>query len=118
MAETLSVMGVFDQIDQNTLARYCVAYVRWRRAIRFITENGEFFTVKDAAGKTLNVKLFPQVHVADKVAKELTKLEQEMGLTPSSRTRINVTDSKKAGKAGTEESGKARFFTPAPLKLA
>jgi P27 family predicted phage terminase small subunit len=114
-------MGVLAQTDSRVLIRYCDAYARWRECVAMMAEHGQWMvmTKTEEDGSQITVhKARPQFKMARELATELTALEREMGLTPSSRTRINVTDSKKAGKAGTEESGKARFFTPAPLKLA
>lgn len=83
-------MRVLTKIDGNALARYCQTWVRWRRAEEFIARNGEVYTLKDDKGQVRCVMQWPQVSIANKLAIQLLRLEQEFGLTPSARTRIQV----------------------------
>ena len=45
---------------------------------------------KDESGKVKCFQQWPQVAIANKLAIQLTRLEQEFGMTPSARTRIQV----------------------------
>ncbi len=63
---------------------------RWRKADAFLQKNGETYTLRDEAGKVKMLLPFPQVSIAGGLAQQLTRLEQELGLTPSARTRIRV----------------------------
>lgn len=86
----LVFMGVVTQADRNALARYCQTWARWKKAEEFIQKYGETYPLKDEKG---NVKCFmpwPQVSISNQMSQTLTRLEQEFGLTPSARTRINV----------------------------
>jgi P27 family predicted phage terminase small subunit len=87
----LEQMGVLTRIDVNALARYCRLWSRWRRAEKFIEEKGEVYTLRDEKGNVRCVQQFPQVGIANKLAQQLTRLEQEFGMTPSARTRIQIT---------------------------
>jgi P27 family predicted phage terminase small subunit len=101
----LEGMGVLTQIDGNALSRYCRLWVRWRKAEAFIDEHGEMYPLKDEAGKLKCVQQWPQVAIAAKLAQQLTRLEQEFGMTPSARARIQLSvPIKKAA------SAKAHFF--------
>lgn len=86
----LEQMGVLTRIDGNALARYCVLWCRWKRAEQFIAKHGEAYPIKDEKGNLKYLHQFPQVGVANKLAVQLTRLEQEFGMTPSARTRIRV----------------------------
>ncbi len=48
------------------------------------------YPLKDEAGQTKCFQQWPQVAIAHKLALQLTRLEQEFGMTPSARTRIPV----------------------------
>lgn len=86
----LQSMGVLTRIDGNALARYCKLWARWRKAEAFIDQHGEVYPLKDEKGKVKYLAQFPQVNIAANLAQQLTRLEQEFGLTPSARTRIHV----------------------------
>lgn len=106
----LAGMGVLSAIDGNALARYCQLWSRWRKAEAFLRKHGEVYPLKDEAGKVKYLQPFPQVSIAANLAQQLTKLEQEFGLTPSARTRIQALQS-----AAPQErpSAKSRFFESA-----
>jgi len=86
----LHAMGVLARIDQDALAAYCKAYARWRNAEEFIQHKGEVYTIKDDNGRVRYVQQWPQVSIAQQMYKTILRLQQEFGLTPSSRSRINV----------------------------
>lgn len=88
--QTLSSMGVLSVVDGDAIAGYCQAWVRWVRAERFIQEHGEVYQVKDDKGRVTVVRPFPQVSIARHLLDRLTKLQQQFGLTPSSRSSMQV----------------------------
>ena len=90
VAPQLERMGVLTRIDENALARYCQLWARWKAAELFIARHGEAYPIKDEKGNLKYLHQFPQVGVANKLAVQLTRLEQEFGMTPSARTRIRV----------------------------
>ena len=87
----LSAMGILTKVDGNALARYCRFWSRWRKAEDFITERGEMYPLKDDQGNVKCFQQWPQVAIAHKLSQQLTKLEQEFGMTPSARARIQLT---------------------------
>lgn len=99
-------MGVLTKADGNALARYCRLWSRWRKAEDFIDEHGLVYPLKDDAGNVKCVQQWPQVAVAHKLAQQLTRLEQEFGLTPSSRARLQMP----AASAHAPDHDKSRFF--------
>ena len=102
----LERMRVLTRIDGNALTRYCRLWSRWRAAEQFIKDRGEMYPIKDDAGKVKWFQQWPQVAIANKLAQQLTRLEQEFGMTPSARSRIQLMQD-----ATPFESSKARFFT-------
>ena len=84
----LQQMGVLTQIDGNALCRYCQFWSRWKKAELFIAKHGEVYPLKDEQGKLKCLVQIPQVAIAHKLGALLTRLEQEFGLTPSSRARL------------------------------
>ena len=89
----LDAMGVLTRVDRNALIRYTQTWASWRRCVEFINKHGESYPMKDKAGQPVGFKAFPQVKIANELAVQLGKLEQQFGLTPSARTRLEVIDS-------------------------
>jgi P27 family predicted phage terminase small subunit len=102
----LEKTGVLTRIDGNALARYCHFWSRWRKAEQFIAERGEMYPLKDEAGNVRYVQAWPQVAIANKLAQQLLRLEQEFGLTPAARTRIQVSGNEQRPM----DPEKARYF--------
>ena len=90
LAPLLEGMGVLTRIDGNALARYCRLWSRWRKMEAFIEEKGEMYPLRTEDGGVKCFQQWPQVAIANKLAQQLTRLEQEFGLTPSARTRIHI----------------------------
>ena len=86
----LHQMGVLAKIDGNAITRYCRLWSRWVAAEKFIEKHGESYPLKDSNGKVKCYQQFPQVAIAHRLSIALTKLEGEFGMTPASRTRIEV----------------------------
>ena len=102
---TLENMGVLARVDGNALARYCRLWSRWRKAEAFLDKHGEMYPLKGEGGQVKYFQQWPQVSIATKLAQQLTRLEQEFGMTPSARTRIQVDSA-----ASEIPNGKSRFF--------
>jgi len=102
----LEGMGVLTRADVNALSRYCRLWSRWRKAELFIDEHGEVYPLKDDVGHVKCVQQWPQVSIANKLAQQLTRLEQEFGLTPSARARLQLAPEPK----DKPTHGKERFF--------
>lgn len=82
---------ILTKIDGNALGRYCLLWSRWRQAEDFIRRFGTTYPIKDGRGNIKCFAQFPQVSIAHRLALLLGKLEQEFGLTPSSRSRVVIT---------------------------
>lgn len=114
LAPQLEQMGVLTQIDGRALARYCDVWVRWYKARDFLRQHGDTYPLKDESGKVKYLQQFPQVAIANKLATQLTRLEQEFGMTPASRARIQVTPD--ARPMTPEEAELERFFFNNPVR--
>lgn len=102
----LECMGVLTRIDGNALGRYCRLWSRWRKAEAYLDKHGEIYPLKDDQGRIKCVQQWPQVAIAIKLAQQLTRLEQEFGMTPSARARLSV-----PGPPRASSTSKGRYFT-------
>jgi len=82
-------MGVLSRIDRNAIVRYCIFWSQWHQAQQFLAKNGLVYPIKDGNGKVKCLAAFPHVAIVSKVGLLLTKFEQEFGMTPSARMRID-----------------------------
>lgn len=86
----LAQMGTLAKSDAQAIARYCDQVVRWVAAAEFLKKYGETYPLKDDKGKVRCFQQFPQVGIVNKLSVSILRLEQEFGLTPSSRARLKV----------------------------
>lgn len=87
LAENLSQLGVLTQIDMAAFAAYCQSYARWKEAQEHINSEGSVFeTDKGYQQQT------PWVGIANTNQKLMLQAASEFGLTPSSRSRIVVSN--------------------------
>ncbi len=86
----LKRMRVLALVDRDALVAYCVTYARWHKAEKFLVEHGEVYPIKDAVGRVLSMAQFPQVAIARNLLQAVRAYQQEFGLTPSSRTRLQA----------------------------
>ena len=107
----LEAIGVLTKIDGNALARYCRLFVRWKQCDAFVRKYGETYTTgyhkdeKTGVSKPTSFQQFPEVGIINKLGPQLLKIEQEFGLTPAARARIQVTP-----RPAAQTQGKERFF--------
>lgn len=85
MAKILESIGILTEIDKAAFAGYCQAYARWKEAEEFLTKHGTIF--KTPSGYIQQV---PQVSIAQTYLKIMKDFSSEFGLTPASRTRIQI----------------------------
>jgi len=90
IAPKLKNMGVLSEVDGDALANYCDAWSRWKKATLFLQKNGDVYTLKDGAGNPKCVAQWPQVAIARNMVLIMNRYQQEFGLTPSARSRINL----------------------------
>ncbi len=90
----LEGLDVLATADGRLIARYCRLSVRLEALDVFIEEHGVVYPLKTAKGTLLSFRIFPTVKAAEKIADQLLRIEQELGLSPASRARLSVTPAK------------------------
>lgn len=108
-------IGLARSVDGFALERYCIMVVWWRDAVAFVDKNQSTYPVRAEGkngkpGRLLDFREFPQAAAARKLAQQLVLLEREFGLTPASRSRLQVA-AESASKGDINEL-KAKFFAP------
>ena len=86
----LKRMRVLSAVDADALTAYCQTWARWKRAEEFLEKHGDVYPLRDDGGNIRCMQQFPQVAIARNLAQLLKAYQQEFGLTPSARTRIEV----------------------------
>lgn len=84
--KTLEGMGILTLAEHSVLELYCVTYSQWRNLSAFVA-NGNCTVVTDRGGTATS----PEANQVHKYSATLIKLMAELGLTPSSRSRIHAT---------------------------
>ena len=87
-APILKKLGLLTVIDHATFEAYCKTYSQW---VRYTAAGAKSPVVKMKAKTGIEYPAInPFVTLADKALKHLKGLAAELGLTPSSRSRINA----------------------------
>jgi P27 family predicted phage terminase small subunit len=87
LSKELAALGLLTGLDRNLLAAYCQAHAMWTEAVASIARYGTM--VKSPNGYPMQS---PYVAVANKQVDIMVRIAAELGMTPSSRTRIRVGD--------------------------
>ncbi len=85
LARMLNEIGLLTQIDRGVLAAYCQGYGRWVEAERKLAVTPPI--LKTPAGY---VQVSPWITIANRQVELMTRLMGELGLSPSSRSRLAV----------------------------
>jgi P27 family predicted phage terminase small subunit len=85
MCKVLFAQGLLTDMDRAALAAYCQDWSRWVRAERMVLATGE--VLKGDNGLYQN----PYLAVANRAQLDMRNLLVEFGMTPSSRTRLQIT---------------------------
>jgi len=91
VAKQLADVGILTNLDKSALVVYCEAWARWRIATDHVHAEGMLVT---QPGGYLAQN--PYLSIANKAFDHLQKLMVEFGMTPSSRTRIEVPPAEQA----------------------
>lgn len=86
MARRLAKLGLLTEIDGAALAAYCTAYGRWVEAERNVQKYGTVMLSPDKGWPVQS----PYLSIANKAMEQMHKFLTEFGMTPSSRSRIQV----------------------------
>ncbi len=84
LAAELRACRVLTKADREGLELYAINYELWRRAVEDLTTNGLTYEVEGRRMRN------PAAAAANDHAKICIKLLTEFGLTPSSRTRVQI----------------------------
>ena len=90
VSKNLKQAGILTNLDNHALMLYCEAYARWVDA----NDNLKLEGVVIIAKSGFPVQS-PYLAIANKAFDQMTKLLTEFGMTPSSRSKVQVTDIKK-----------------------
>ena len=85
LAQSLNAIGLLTQVDRAALAAYCQCYGRWVEAERKLAETPVI--LKTPAGY---VQPSPWLSISTKQLELMAKFMAEIGLTPSSRSRLAI----------------------------
>ena len=81
----LITLGLLTSVDRAALAAYCAAYARWAEAEEKLQQFGTVIKTKNG-----NPVQSPFVGVANRALELMHKFLTEFGMTPASRTRLQV----------------------------
>lgn len=83
----LDRLGILSEVDGAALAGYCQCYARWAQCEKRLEKKGLTFTTPSGY-----VQQRPEVSMAQKYLQLVKAFCAEFGLTPSSRSRIELPD--------------------------
>ena len=78
-------MGIISEIDSAALASYCTAWATYVKACNKLKRQQEVM-ISDLGGMYQN----PWVAIRNKAMEQIRQFSSEFGMTPSSRTRIQL----------------------------
>lgn len=81
----LQAMGVIAEIDRAVLAAYCTAYKDYVNAEKELEKEGDVIFYESG-----NAAQNPRVGIKNKAIEKMVKIAAEFGMTPSSRSRLEV----------------------------
>jgi P27 family predicted phage terminase small subunit len=90
VTKALDDMGLLYTCDRNALTRYCQYWARWKTGEEFLQKHGKRLPAKDNQGNVISFTPMPECRRSLELARELSLLAGEFGLTPSARSRLEV----------------------------
>lgn len=112
MARALLVCGLLSRLDRAALAAYCVAWSRWVEAEKQLKSEG--LMVKTPNGYQ---QPSPWLAIANKSLEQLRAFAGEFGMTPATRSRVEILPVPRAGDLARDEK-KRLLFGNGDSKLA
>lgn len=85
MSKELSDIGLLTRIDRAMFAGYCQAWGRWVEAELAMAEKGPVVKAK----KTGVAMISPFLSVANKAMEQMRQFAEQLGMSPSSRSRVS-----------------------------
>mgnify|MGYP003627554269 CR=1 FL=1 len=90
----LDAMGILSTADRSGLTLYCQTFSEWRKAIVYCEKYGAWAVFKDGKDNPQTTRN-EWDRVRERTADACRKWLVEFGLTPSARTRLQVTEETK-----------------------
>ena len=87
--ELSAVAGLVTSVDADALAMYCETYARWVQASRKLAMSGMVEKLKTNQGGEY-LAMSPYVTIINQCMRTMKQLLTEFGMTPASRTRIQI----------------------------
>ena len=100
MVKELEPLGILTKLDKGIFALYCQAFSTWAQASIKIQELGMVRMTKNGF-----TEQNPYFSIANKAKEQMVRALTEMGMTPSSRTRVRAIEP-----ASWSRNKKERFF--------
>lgn len=91
LAEALQPMGVVTLSDGPALTALAVAWAEWRQARAVLDLEEPYYQHQDDGG-TMYIRKHPATAVAADAWRRVSSMLSEFGLTPASRSRLQVAD--------------------------
>jgi len=85
IAQELFDLGILTALDRAALEGYCHVYARWKEAKVKVAERGAIVTTKKG-----NIIQNPYLAVENKALEQMRVFLVELGLSPSSRSRVKI----------------------------
>jgi P27 family predicted phage terminase small subunit len=86
ISRELMTCGLLTSVDRAALAAYCAAYARWTEGEDKVQQHG--LVVKSPSGFPIQN---PYVGIANTALDQMRKFLIEFGMTPASRSRLQIT---------------------------
>lgn len=88
MCSVLDEMGLLSRADRAALEIYCQTFAQWREACQMVAKHGAVIQMKTKSG--IQPRRNPFDIIRERNAAACSRLLAEFGLTPSSRSRVQV----------------------------
>jgi len=85
VAPELIRLGIITNLDQSTLAGYCIVYSQWRKAQEVLRDQGMVYVTQRG-----QLKPRPEIEIARLSGDMMKVFASELGMTPLSRERIRL----------------------------
>ena len=86
----LSKVAVLTESDVTGLARYCELFRMWMEIRDYLVANGYSYPIVNDAGQVKYHTQRPEVSIFKNLTTQLRQLEQDYGLSPTSRQGLKV----------------------------
>jgi P27 family predicted phage terminase small subunit len=83
-------MRVMTVADVEVVARYCALWEQWKHNYDHVKDGHGVLPIRDESGKIKYLQTTPYASQMRGIANQLLRIEQEFGLTPSSRSQVTI----------------------------